>query len=652
VIALWVGLALILAGGVAPLVTVRWPRLGDGLYIGLLGFGTVLAGLPAVAVLANGTWADGYAASAVPLGPWIFGIDRLSAVFLLLVLGVGVATAVYGAGYLQDGRSRRQVAVAHLLFASLIVALACVVTARATLSLLVAWEAMALSAFALVMFEGDRDEVRHAGLVYFATTHAGTLALGVLFLCWHAATGEWTFDGFARHGALSPAMMPTLLLLGLLGFGLKAGMVPLHFWLPGAHAAAPSHVSAIMSGLVIKTGIYGLLRLTMLLGQPPAWWGWLLLAFGTASGVLGVLWALGQHDLKRLLAYHSVENIGIILMGAGVGALGMAYHSPLVAVLGMAGAVLHTVNHAVFKSLLFLGAGAVARSTGTRDLEHAGGLAHRMPVTAILFTIGSVAIVGLPPLNGFVSEWLVFRALSGAGLEATSLRLAVLAAAALALIGALALACFTKVGGALFFGPPRSAGARQAVEVGPMLLGPMVGLALVCALIGLLPGVAVSVVLDVGALVAGASASGPASGVMRSAALISGVAVSLVLAIAIAWAIRRRLLSGRPVERAPTWTCANDLSISRAHYTASSFAAPVLALFGAVSGVRVDRSAGMLHTHPGDAVFDRVLRPAWSRVRGVAGLVRGMQHGRIQIYLLYVVGTVIALLVYLGLWRP
>jgi len=649
---LFAGLALMLAGGLAPLLALHRPRLADRIYLVLLGGGAGLAGLPAVAVLVNRTWADVSFASGVPLGPWSFGIDRLSAVFLLLVLGVGVATAVYGAGYLREHRSRREVAVAHLLFAFLIVALACVVTARATLSLLVAWEAMALSAFVLVMFDGERDEVRHAGLVYFATTHAGTLVISVMFLCWHAATGEWTFDGFMRHGAVAPAMMPILLLLGLVGFGLKAGMVPLHFWLPGAHAAAPSHVSAIMSGLVIKTGIYGLLRMTMLLGQPPAWWGWLLLTLGTASGVLGVLWALSQHDLKRLLAYHSVENIGIILMGAGVGALGMAYDAPLVAALGMAGALLHTVNHAVFKSLLFLGAGAVVEATGTRDLEHAGGLARRMPLTATLFTIGSVAIVGLPPLNGFVSEWMVFRALAGAGLAGTTLRLAVFGVAALALIGALALACFTKVEGALFFGRARSAGAGQAREVGPLLLGPMVGLALVCAFIGLLPGIAVSVALEAGSLVAGAGASAPAADVMRSAGLISGAALALVVAIGVAVVIRRRLLSGRALERAPTWACANDLPVSRGQYTASSFAAPVLAVFGPVSGVRLDRSAGVLHTHPGDAVFDRVLRPAWRKVSGLAGLIRGLQHGRLHIYLLYSVGTVIALLVYLAVWRP
>jgi hydrogenase-4 component B len=647
---LFAGLALILAGGLAPLATVHRPRLGDRFYVGLLSVGAVLAGIPAVVALANGTWTDARAESAVPLGPWVFGIDRLSAVFLLLVLSVGTLAAVYGAGYLGGGRSRRAIAIAHLLLAVLIVALAGVVIARATLPFLVAWEVMAVSAFALVMFEGERDDVRRAGLLYLVATHLGTLALGLMFLVWHQVTGAWTFESFARHGFVAPGTVATLLLLGLVGFGMKAGLVPLHFWLPGAHAAAPSHVSAAMSGLMIKTGIYGLLRLTMLLGDPPAWWGWTLLVIGILSGVLGVLWALGQHDIKRLLAYHSVENIGIILMGAGLGALGMAYQAPFVAVVGMAGAVLHTVNHALFKSLLFLGAGAVAHATGTRDLEQLGGLARRMPLTAILFTVGSVAIVGLPPLNGFVSEWLVFRASLDAGLAGTTLRLAVFAAAALALIGALALACFTKVGGVVFLGPARSARAAQAGEAAPVLLAPMAALALACAVIGLFPTMAVPAVLEVGELVAGATAPAAAADVMRSATRISGAAIGLLLAILVVWAARRGVLARRPVERVATWGCANDLATVRAHYTASSFAAPLLGVFGAVTGVRIDRSPGTLHTHPVDPVFDQLLRPVWSMVRGVAGVARGMQHGRIHVYLLYAVVTVIVLLVYLGLW--
>ena len=285
-----------------------------------------------------------------------------------------------------------------------------------------------------------------------------------------------------------------MLLLALVGFGFKAGFVPMHFWLPPAHAAAPSHVSALMSGIVIKTGIYGLLRVVLLLGGAPAWWGWIVLGLGIISGVLGVLWALAQHDIKRLLAYHSVENIGIILMGIGVGVLGVAYHAPLVAMLGFTGGLLHTVNHAVFKSLLFLGAGAVYRATGTRNMEELGGLARRMPLTWLAFLIGAAAIVGLPPLNGFVSEWLVYQGLFATSQSSDVLRLAVLGIPALALIGALALACFTKVAGVVFLGTPRTAHASRATEVGRGRYLPALALAVTCLALGVAPALGIAFV--------------------------------------------------------------------------------------------------------------------------------------------------------------
>jgi hypothetical protein len=234
------------------------------------------------------------------------------------------------------------------------------------------------------------------------------------------------------------------LTLALVGFGIKAGAVPGHFWLPGAHAAAPSHISALLSGVMLKTGIYGLFRALILLGDPPAWWGWAVLLLGVASAVLGVLWALAQHDLKRLLAYHSVENIGIILMGLGVGALGATHHLPAVALLGYAGALLHTLNHALFKSLLFLSAGVVVQATGTREIDRLGGLARRMPGTALAFLVGAAAIVGEPPINGFVSEWLIFMGLVHAGRVGEGLQAAAALTAGLALTGALALACFSN----------------------------------------------------------------------------------------------------------------------------------------------------------------------------------------------------------------
>ena len=301
------------------------------------------------------------------------------------------------------------------MFALLLVGLTGVVTAQAMVPFLAAWEVMAISAYLLVMHEHEHAEVRRAGLVYIVLTHLSTLALIGMFAALSVnATGQ-TFAELGVGNRTPGAARTVALGFALVGFGLKAGAVPLHFWLPGAHAAAPSHVSAVLSGVMLKVGIYGLLRVLSLVGAPPVWFGWALFGLGLVSGVLGVLWALAQHELKRLLAYHSVENIGIILLGMGVGVLGVAYGQPAVALLGFTGALLHTLNHALFKSLLFLGAGAVFRATGTRMIDQLGGWRGGCRGRPLAFGVGSVAIVGLPPLNGFVSEWMVFQGMLAAG---------------------------------------------------------------------------------------------------------------------------------------------------------------------------------------------------------------------------------------------
>ncbi|HEU5321837.1 MAG TPA: proton-conducting transporter membrane subunit, partial [Methylomirabilota bacterium] len=396
---------------------------------------------------------------------------------------------------------------------------------------------------------------------------------------------------------------------------------------------------------------YGLLRLVALAGPPPAWWGWLVLGLGLASGVLGVLWALAQHDLKRLLAYHSVENIGIILLGLGLGALGARYGSPLVAVLGFAGAVLHVLNHALFKSLLFLGADAVLRATGTRLMDRLGGLAHRMPVTWATFLVGSIAIVGLPPLNGFVSEWLVYQGL----LRSTALppaRAAVFAVAGLALIGALALACFAKVGGAVFLGQPRTAAAGAVREVEKELLIPMIALAAACVVIGVAPVVAVAPALRVSAAIAGfghhsggaaAAAVGPALG------WISFIAVALAALGATGWWLQRRALRRRPAAWTETWGCGYALPEPRMQYTAASFAAPLIVAYGRAAGIRVARDHDAFHTHPQDLVLDGVALPLWRRIRAWARTARPIQQGRLWVYLLYILGALLALMAYLAL---
>ena len=638
------GVGLLLTAALASLLF-RERSSGEKLYLILVAAGAIVASIPAVQVLLGHApfllrWRAG-----VPGGDTVLGLDLLSAVFLLTVLGPGLASACYGAGYLDRERGERAVWFNHAAFAALLAMLALVVVARSALFFLSAWELMALGSYLLIVTEHERPAVRRGGLLYLVATHVGTLALLAMFALW--GRGDWSFAGLAATGASS-----VVFALALLGFGVKAGLVPFHFWLPPAHAAAPSHISALLSGVVIKAGIYGLLRVVELAGPPPLWWGWTVLVLGVASAVLGVLWALVQHDIKRLLAYHSIENIGIILMGLGVGALGSASGRPLIAVLGYGGAALHTVNHALFKSILFLAAGAVYRATGTRNLEQLGGLARRMPWTWLAFLVGAAAIVGLPPLNGFVSEWLVLLGLLHAGQAVQALRLAVFAVPALALVGGLALACFAKVAGVVFLGNPRSEPAHAAREVGPLLFVPGLLLAAACVVIGVLPGLVIPPVLRAGASVAGLASLPVAADlgdVVTGAQRIALMALTLVLLTALGWLVRRIALAHRLVRSAETWGCGYPLPTARMQYTASSFAAPLATVFGRLAGVRESRGATLFHSAPVDLVLDGAVLPAWKRLERLALRLRPMQQGRLHVYLIYVVAAVVALLVYLVL---
>ena len=646
---LFLGLALIMSAGVGAVVLSRRRRLADWTFGFLVALGAGTGLLAAARVLGGGTSRAVTIHPGLPGGPWVAGIDALSAFFLVIVLGVGAVVAIYGTGYLAEER-HRSVAAQHFGFSALLSSLALVVTARSALPFLIAWEAMSICGYLLVVFEHEQPEVRRSGLVYLVATHAGTLALFLLFAVWGRYAADFTFDSLAAGASALPKQGAVVLLLALFGFGIKAGLVPFHFWLPGAHSAAPSHVSAIMSGVVIKMGIYGLIRVGFLLGVTPVWWGWTIISLGLASGILGVLWALAQHDMKRLLAYHSVENIGIILLGMGVGWLGVSYGQPTIAAIGFAGAVLHTLNHALFKSLLFFGAGSVLRATGTREIDRLGGLARVMPLTWVSFLIGAAAIVGLPPLNGFVSEWTVYQALFRSGSAEGSIRLAVLGAVGLALIGALALACFVKVAGAVFLGTPRNDGNRGAREAGLAMTTPMFVLASACAIIGMRPLLAFRPALDVGALLArnqGPVIEGAFADVLRAAEWIGIVAVGAVLLSAITWAVLGRLHRARPVAVANTWGCGYPLPDERMQYTAASFAAPLLDAYASIAGVQIHEGGSSFHTHPQDLVLEHAIFPLWNRVRSLAERLRPIQQGRLHLYLLYVIAIVLLLLLYL-----
>ncbi|MDP3179703.1 MAG: proton-conducting transporter membrane subunit, partial [Spirochaetaceae bacterium] len=525
-----------------------------------------------------------------------------------------------------------------LFWGLLVAGLALLLIGRTALSFLIGWEVMALSAFFLVSTEDETIEARKAGLIYIVSTHIGTLLLFGAFALWRRETGSFDLVPLVP-GETGFGAMTLLFLVFLFAFALKAGAMPFHFWLPGAHAAAPSHVSAMLSGVVLKMGIYGILRFLSLVPDPPAFWGWIILALGIASGILGVAFAIAQHDLKRLLAYHSVENVGIILMGAGLASLGRSYGRPELVVLGLAGCLLHVWNHSAFKALLFLGAGSVVTATGTRAIDELGGLAKKMPWTAAFFLIGAVAICGLPPLNGFVSEFLVyaglFRAISEGGAAAS----AAIAAPALAMIGALAVACFVKVYGATFLGSPRGHRPERARESGLAMLAPMALLSAACAFIGLAPALFGPMLESVVAEWSGGGGLPSLAALVPLGTLGAG-SIALALSVAALFAlgsIRRR-------RAAVTWDCGYARPTSRMQYTASSFASSVVGLFGWALRPRTKAPkiegafpcASAMASHVDDAVLDRFLLPSFRRAVAKCGALLRFQHGLTQSYILYI----------------
>ena len=617
--------------------------------------GCTLAIIPAVRVLAGSATESLRVGWQVPYGAFFVEIDALSAFFLVPILGLSALVAGYGAEYLAAYREARRLGAAWFFFNLLVATMVLVVVARNTVLFLVAWELMALASFFLVTFEDDQRSVRNAGWIYLVATHLGTACLLALFILLGRTGGSLDFDRLSG----APAPVGLLFLLAVIGFGVKAGFVPFHVWLPEAHPAAPSHVSAVMSGVMIKTGIYGLVRILSFLGPPPAWWGCVLCGVGLTSGILGVLFALAQHDLKRLLAYHSVENIGIIAVGLGVGELGLSTGSAPLAVLGFAGALLHVLNHAIFKGLLFLGAGAVAHATGTREIDNLGGLLKRMPWTGVAFLIGAVAISGLPPLNGFVSEFLIYLgALRGVVSANSTVAVPLLCViAGLALIGGLAAACFTKAFGMVFLGQPRSEHATHAHEPGLAMRVPMLLLAVSCVVIGCLAPVVGGTLLPVVERASGLPAE-TVRGVMAAAtgplSFVGAAALGVLLLAALLAGVRHQLLSGRRVEESCTWDCGYARPSPRMQYTAASFAQPLTDLFRLLLQSRhhlvppvglFPRQASLTVDTP-DVCEARFYTPVFTAIgRGLSAL-RWLQHGQVHLYVLYIALTLLVLLVW------
>jgi len=602
----------------------------------------------------------------VPFGDLSFKVDPLSLVFLVAITILVACAGVYGAGYMRPYRWEKSLGVHIAFYLMLAAVLVLIVTANNVILFLSAWEGMTIATYFLIIFDDEKASVRKAGFIYFIASHCATFFLFVMFFLMARVAGSMDFDSMART-AFPPLISGVIFILALAGFGVKAGFVPLHIWLPYAHPVAPAHISALLSGIAIKMGIYGICRVLWILGALPVWCGYLLFIIGVVSGVMGVLYALGQHELKKLLAYHSVENIGIIALGLGIGLLGRGCGVPFLAVLGFGGGLLHVVNHSLFKGLLFLGAGSVIHRTHCGEMDRLGGLAKSMPVTSVLFMIGALSICGLPLFNGFISEFILYFGLFHGvlGLPSAGIIFCSLGILALALMGALALACFCKVYGTVFSGEPREAfkepgssqiqGASWEEGTSRWMLIPMMILAGLCVWIGLAPEAMVRFAFIAAAQLSFVDLSTVDLGrVLLPLTMVVG-ALFLLLALMLGLVIIRRLLLGPlPMPVRETWACGFTRVTARFQYTSSSFARPIVDFVRSVLMVR--RHGGQVagffpsKKHMSSSVHDvseeRIFQPALALLTDLSKKFENTRIRYTQIYLMYIFLFLIFLLVW------
>ncbi len=627
--------------------------------------GILLGCLVGLCAVASGSWEAAQSCMlpwGLPFGSGRIGMDALTRLFLLPVFGLGAVCAVSGGLAMRHYPPHEHNFAAHWLFFALLTAsLALVFTARDAVLFLLAWEIMSLSPFFLIDFNDTEPQVRDASWVYLVAAHLGAVLLLALFALLWQRTGSTAFVDFnAAHGVGGSL----LFVLAVLGFGAKAGMAPLHVWLPEAHPAAPSHVSALLSGAMINAGLYGVLRTLEFLGPlhaAPSWWGWALLAAGLGTGLMGILKAMAQTNLKRLLAYSSVENMGVMLMGVGVGLICLRAGHPAIAGLGFAGAVFHMLNHAAFKGLLFLCAGEILHAAHTVRLDFLGGLQRRMPAVGAAFALGAAAIACLPPLNGFAGELLLALGMARGGISLAGIeqQMGLLGAlAGLGLISGLAAATFAKAYGVTFLGQPRTgaAASAEAPETGTLLC--LAVPAAVCVLAGLLPQGVLSLIAPAAASLTGVGIAPEQTGtpVLDAAGsiltLVSGVGIAgCLLALLL---ILPRLAHRADVRRMPTWGCGYQMGTPRVQYTGASFSEPTARVFAPAMGLKVRRhmdeglfpARGSLEVTAPDRLRTGLFTPLFEGTRRICDALKILQHGRIHLYILYMLGTLVLLLVW------
>jgi len=598
----------------------------------------------------------------IPFGQALFSLGPLSSFFLFIISLVSGLAAVYAPAYLSHYGEEPARSKSHWFFYQiLVVSMMIVVSAQNAIFFMLAWEVMSLSSFFLVEFRNEKARVRRAGWMYLVFTHIGAAFLLAMFALLARHAGSFDFKAFRDSAKSMPKSLANVIFsFSVVGFGMKAGFFPAHIWLPEAHPSAPSHVSALMSGVMIKTAIYGILMMLAFLAPVSVWQGWMLLCIGIISGLAGIGMAISRNDMKGLLAYSSVENIGIITIALGIGLLGKAFGNEVLSYLGFGGALLHVLNHSLFKSLLFFGSGALQTATGTLDLNGMGGLLKRMPFTGAAALAGAAAICGFPPFNGFISEFFIYTSAFRADFAAPMVReiFIVLVLGGLAMIGALAAYTFTKLVGIGFLGEPRSDGAARAREVVPAMYMPMIILASLCLLIGIFP---LTIVRFMESALASLNAAPPTfaiDGVMsslRGIQLCAFAFLALILALA---AARKLFIRGKNTNVSETWGCGYDKPDARMQYTSSSFAEPFVSLIAPLSRPKVRGTIPAQHfpeatdfnVDVGDPILDRAVVPAYARTGKLFGKFSIIQHGNTHLYVLYIVLALLAALVWgLGL---
>jgi len=597
--------------------------------------------------------------SSVPLGLFTMGIDSLSGFFLIPLLILTASCSLYGTRYFK-GHSPGMM---HWFFyAMLIGGMFLVLLARNAVFFIIAWEIISFASFLLVISNAKKPSARRAAWIYLVSAHVGTVFLLLTFFLLAAPVNSFEFSAFAS-AHYSNFQLCLIYVCGLIAFGMKAGFIPLHIWLPLAHPEAPSHVSAIMSGIMIKMGIYAIFRLMIMTNSYPAWWGVLLIILGGVSGIVGVLFAIGEHNIKRLLAYHSVENIGIILLGMGIGVLGVAYHYPMVAVFGFAGALLHVVNHSIFKALLFLGAGAIIRQTDSDNIDSLGGLIKKMPWTGTLFLLGSISITGLPFFNGFISELFIYAAAIIGTVKSNDAVFPMLTASvvvSLALIGALACACFAKVFGIIFLGSPRDRELPNIKEVPVSMRSGMFFLGTFIIFIGMCSVVVMPFLIK------------PLQQLVKTSNLklfaslaVYSEKVTIMLACALATIVgllifRHVILKSKSVI-SDTWGCGYSKPDESMQYTASSFAEPFTDTFNTVLNLNTKKdfdkaifpvTKWRFASHTNDWILNGIFIPTIKFIDKILELLRWIQNGKVGVYILYIIAVLTGLIAWMFLiWK-